>query len=119
MSDKASQGGTPSGCRFKIASVRLLDVPFHVDRSFDYRVISDTEIARGDFVAVPFGGGNRPQTGIVVSVRESNADEGGLKPIQAVFDKAYSMSEEQLALVEFMRDYTVCTTGDAVRTITP
>lgn len=119
MSDKASQGGTPSGCRFKIASVRLLDVPFHVDRSFDYRVISDTDIARGDFVAVPFGGGNRPQTGIVVSVRESDADEGGLKPIHAVFDKAYSMSEEQLALVEFMRDYTVCTTGDAVRTITP
>ena len=119
MSDKISQGGTPTECRFKIASVRLLNVPFHVDRDFDYRVIAGADVARGDFVAVPFGGGNRPQTGLVTGVRESNEDEGNLKPIHTVLDKAYSMTEEQMGIAEFLRDYTVCSTGDAVHTITP
>jgi len=119
MSDKIPQGGTPTGCRFKIASVRLLDAPFHIDRNFDYRILCDMSVSTGDFVVVPFGGGNRPQTGLVVSLHETEEDESKLKPIHTVLDKAYSLSEEQLALVEFLRDYTVCSTGDAVHTITP
>lgn len=119
MSDKKAQCGTPLGCRFKIVSVRLLDVPFHVDKNFDYRATDGMDVSRGDFVAVPFGGGNRPQTGLVVAVRDSNADESALKPIHTVLDKAYSLSEEQMGLTEFLRDYTVCSTGDAVHTITP
>ena len=119
MSDKSSRFGTPLECRFKIASVRLMNVPFHVDKDFDYRIINGMDVSRGDFVAVPFGGGNRPQTGLVVDIRESNEDEGSLKPIHTVLDKAYSMTEEQMGITEFLRDYTVCSTGDAVHTITP
>ena len=98
MSDNVSPNGTPTGCRFKIASVRLLDVPFHVDKNFDYRIVDGMDVSRGDFVAVPFGGGNRPQTGLVVAVYETNEDKSALKPLHTVLDKAYSMSDEQLGL---------------------
>ena len=104
MSDKNAQCGTPKGCRFKIASVRLLDVPFHIDKNFDYRVVEGMTVSKGDFVAVPFGGGNRPQTGLVVAVRGSSDDICKLKPIHTVLDKAYSLSEEQMGLTEFLRD---------------
>lgn len=103
----------------KIATVYILDLPYHVDRPFDYIIPDGITANAGDFAAVPFGGGNRPQTALIVSVTGLEVQTDKLKPIHSLLDKAYSLNSEQLALTEFLRSYTLCTTGDAVRTVTP
>ena len=43
----------------RIASIYLLDAPFHIDREYDY-ILPDTLCAvRGDIALVPFGRSNR------------------------------------------------------------
>ncbi len=68
-----NSNGTLNECRFRVASVYVLNAPYVVDVPYSYAVYGDTEISAGDFVAVPFGGGNRPEIALVVSVK--NADE--------------------------------------------
>ncbi len=119
MSDNRSDG-TLCGCRFRLCSVYILSVPYHLDRPFDYRVPDGMEIFPGDFAAIPFGGGNRPESGLIISVKEiENADPSLYKPVSSVLNRELSLSEEGLALVEFLKDRTFCTAGDAVRAMTP
>ncbi len=120
MSDKNTPDGTRYGCRFRIASVYILSAPYHLDKIFDYRVPDGMEISPGDFAAVPFGGGNRPETALVSSVYETDeADISRYKPVSSVLPDILSLSDEALRTVEFLKEHTFCTTGDAVRTITP
>ena len=121
MSDKSFSGGTLSECRFRLATVYILSVPFHLDRPFDYLVDRQTEIKVGDLVAVPFGGGNRPETALVTKLSSLDADAelSKFKPISRVLNPALSLNKEGLALIEFLRDRTFCTTGEAIRSITP
>ena len=121
MSDKINRGGTLSECRFHLASVCILSAPIHLDREFDYLVVSPLEVKRGDLVAVPFGGGNRPETALVLNVcpLEDIGNEHKYKPISKVLNKAFSLTDEAVALVELLKERTFCTTGEAVRCITP
>lgn len=123
MSDnKTKTNGAHNECRFRLASVHLLSAPFHLDCPFDYVIPSDIDVSAGDFVAVPFGGGNRPETALVVNVHEmceNDLQKMVYKPLSRVLDSSLSLSDENLALVEFLRERTFCTTGEAVRTITP
>ncbi len=119
MSDNKNCG-TLYGCRFRICSVYILSVPYHLDRTFDYRIPDEMDIFPGDFAALPFGGGNRPESGLVVSVKElENADPSEYKPVSSVLNRELSLSDEGLALVEFLQDRTFCTAGDTVRAMTP
>ncbi len=120
MSDNNIQNGTRLGCRFRLASVYILSAPYHLDKPFDYRIPDALKLSAGDFAAVPFGGGNRPETALVFQVRETDeADISRYKPISAVLPSVLSLSDEALRTVEFLKEHTFCTTGDAVRTITP
>ena len=51
--------------------VYLLDVPYHLDRPFDYSC--DENAAVGALVRVPFGKADKLRYGIIVKVKE-NAD---------------------------------------------
>ncbi len=106
---------------FGIVTAYVLELPYQLDRPFSYRLPGELDVSAGDFVAVPFGGGNRPHTALITAVEYSDDLEKAqsLKPICSVFDRAYSLNAEQLALVGFLRDYTLCTTADAIHTITP
>ena len=67
-----------------ICRVHILDLPFHVDRPFDYYIplpVKDVQI--GDFVAVPFGGGNRTRLGVVTDL-PAEAQSEQCKPIYKV-----------------------------------
>ncbi len=119
MSDNKISNGTLYGCCFRICSVYILSVPYHLDRVFDYRVPDNMDIALGDFAAIPFGGGNRPESGLVINVRETVGDPNEYKPVSSVLSRELSLSAEALAMVEFLKDRTFCTTGDAVRAMTP
>ena len=96
--------------------VYLFDAPYHIDRPFDYSC--DDTLAAGSIVKVPFGRANRLRYGVVTKVKP-DSDGENIKPVQAVFDDRYSLSEEMLGLCLFLKDYTLCTFGEAARCILP
>jgi len=96
--------------------VYLLDAPYHIDRPFDYSHGGD--VRRGDIVKVPFGKSNSLRLGVVTAVKDVSAGEG-IKPVHSVTHDRFSLSEEMLGLCLFMKEYTLCTLGEAVRTVLP
>ena len=102
------------------AKVSILDAPRFLDKGYDYVVPEEWvgKIKRGSFVTVPFGGGNRRRTGLVESL-SSVSDYSEAKPLYALSTPRISLSEEMLGLVSFLRETTLCTTGDAVHAMIP
>ena len=103
-----------------IARVYLLDVPFHVDRPYDYNIPPELrgDVKVGSFVCVPFGGGNRKQLALVGEL-DCVAEYDKLKPIFSVVCDCITLSAEQLGIIMYMKEYTFCTTGDAVGALLP
>ncbi len=115
MSDKipVPAGGGFAGCR-------ILDVPFHADREYTYRIpfgLTD-DIVPGVFVTVPFGGGNRTKTAVVTSL-QSGTDHENCKPIIGITNRGVTLPEEFLGLCAFMCERTLCTFGEAVHAAVP
>lgn len=100
--------------------VYLLDLPYHLDRAFDY--IAPEGISRGDIVRVPFGRLNNLRLGVVAAVKDRAAEGAGdiqLKPVHSVVFQQFALTEEMLGLCLFMKEYTLCTFGEALRTVLP
>lgn len=101
--------------------VYLLDLPYHLDRPFDYTC--DTSLSRGDVVRVPFGKGGVLRTGIVTAIKEQydNAEVGieKIKPVHSVVSDTYKLSEEMLGLCLFLKSFTLSTFGEAARAVMP
>ena len=100
-----------------LLEVYILDVPFHLDRPFDYYT-SDPSVTAGSFVKVPFGRANRPRDGIVTRVKEGEPSEG-IKSVLSAVNEEFSLDGEMLGLCLFMKEYTLCTLGEAVKAVTP
>ena len=96
--------------------VYLFDAPYHIDFAFDYSC-ADT-IARGDIVRVPFGKGDRLRLGVVFRVK-TEAEGENIKPVHSVLTDRFSFSEEMLGLCLFLKEYTLCTFGEAAKTLLP
>lgn len=96
--------------------VYLFDVPYHIDRPFDYS--TDREIRPGTIVKVPFGKGDRLRLGIVLRSK-STTDSANTKPVHTIIDGRYSLREEMLGLCLFLKEYTLCTFGEAARSVLP
>ena len=105
----------------RYVKVRLLDAPLFLDKEYDYSVPQELsgEVRPGSFVTVPFGGGNRRRMGLVVAQTERDPALAVTKPIRSVTTPRISLSEEMLGLVEFLREQTLCATGDAVHAMIP
>ena len=101
------------------AKVYLLDAPSALDRPFDYRVPEHLSglVCRGSLVFVPFSASNKKRMGLVTDVSDFTESER-VKDIIDV-NLRVTFSEEQLAVCDFLKEYTLCTTGDAVRTVAP
>ena len=101
------------------AKVRLLDAPRALDREFDYRIPDRFSglVMRGSLVFVPFSNANKKRMGLVTDVTDA-CESTQVKDILDVHVRV-SLSEEQLAVCDFLKEYTLCTTGDAVRSVTP
>ena len=102
------------------AKVYLIDAVFGLDRLYDYFVPYDLResVGRGTFVTVPFGNANRKHIGLIHSLCETSEYEN-TKPILSVLSSKASLSEEMMGLCDFMKEQTLCTTGDAVHAILP
>ena len=99
--------------------VYLLDTPYHIDRPFDYSC--DRGLQRGSIVRVPFGRSGRTRLGVVVSLKDmTDIPEGvTLKSVVSVVSPVFTLTDEMLGLCRFLKEYTLCTFGEALRTVLP
>ncbi len=104
---------------YRIVGVHILALPYNADKEYEYYlpIDFDRDIARGSFVVVPFGGGNKKVTAIAVSLRMSD-DISKLKPVLSLISHV-SLSEEQLGICEYLKNQTFCSVGDAVKAMIP
>ncbi len=106
------------------ARVYIIEAAYQADRPYDYYIPSGLEdrIVPGMIIEVPFGRGNRKMTAAVYDVFD-RAWENGEKEIKPVFPPGDNagplLSREALELCLFLKNYTLCTFGDAVRTMVP
>ena len=102
------------------AKVCILDMPYCIDRPYDYFVPHDLRefVSVGNFVTVPFGNGNKRHMALVTSLSDK-ADYKDTKPIISVCPPDVSLDSEMLKLCGFMKDMTLCTYGDAVHAMLP
>ena len=98
-----------------LAQVYILDIPYGADKPYTYYF--HAPVAPGDLVEVPFGKGNRVMTAVVFAVTEGEPEEK-TKPIAGIC-VAGILSAEMLGLCLFIKEYTLCTFGEAVRAVTP
>ena len=96
--------------------VNLLDVPYQIDRAFDYSC--DDSVRAGDLVRVPFGKANRLRTGLVMKTKP-HRDGNNIKPVNFVLDRRFSLTREMLGLCSFLKERTLCTVGEAVKCLLP
>ncbi len=104
------------------AGLHILKSPYHIDNAFDYFIPPHLRgnIHPGDFVTVPFGNSNKREIALVISLKDFPEKSGQVcKPIISECEKMFSLSPEMLGLCMFMKEHTLCTVGDAVRSIIP
>ncbi len=93
-----------------------------LDKTFQYRVPERLapDISVGTLVQVPFGRGNRPLKGYVVSVTQKPAyDVEKMKERQEVLHEGVVIESQLLALAYFIHDNYGSTLNDALKTVLP
>lgn len=103
----------------ELASVYILDVPYHADKLYTYYLPPDMadHCRPGCLVEVPFGKGNRRMMAVVAELPEGKP-KPTYKPISASGMEPL-LSPEMLSLCHFMKEYTLCTFGEAVHAVVP
>ena len=104
----------------RYVKIHLLDNPYCIDNEYTYFVPHDlsTHVKRGSFVVVPFGYSNRTQLGLVT---ETHAEEPNVraKAIKCLASEEIFFTQDDIDLCKFMKEHTLCTIGDAVRSMIP
>ena len=100
-----------------IAKIAVAAANFAIDKPYSYSIPQDMLLAAGMRVSVPFGRGNRPTEGIVLSVEEG--EDSGLKPVLSALDTEAVLSPVMLRLAAFLRKRYFCTFYDAARAMLP
>lgn len=100
-----------------VARIALAAAAYAIDKPYSYAVPAGLTLAPGQRVQVPFGRGNRPTEGIVLSLDDGSTD--GLKPVTAALEDTPGLTPLQLKLAAFIRDRYFCTFYDAARVMLP
>jgi len=99
--------------------VYILDTAYHFDKVFDYYIDEELrgKVKRGNYIIVPFGGGNKRRTAVVWEVKNSTELEN-TKPADKIIEIP-ALSDEQLDLAVYLKENTFCTIGEALKVIAP
>ena len=89
-----------------------------VDKRFTYRVPEELPVSVGHHVLVPFGQGSHTKEGFVVALRETS-DYPEIKDIAKIIERYPVLTEEQIALAEWMKESYHCLFVDALRLMIP
>ena len=110
----------------RYCGVHILDNPFSIDGAFHYYVPPHmaAAVTPGAFVTVPFGRGNRKQLGVIAEVGDASLlpdkfTANRIKSIDGVCRETLFLSPRQLNLCFYLKETTLCTMGEAVRTVVP
>lgn len=110
---------TTESPRHGVARVRILELPASADRVYDYMIPPEMagRVRVGTLAAVPFGASAR-RTALVVGLAGSSEYQT-LKPLKALADERFSLSDELMGVCMFLCERTFCSTGEAVQTMMP
>ena len=100
-----------------IAKIAVAAATFAIDKPYSYAIPQGMALQPGIRVTVPFGRGNRPSEGIVLSLEAG--EEAELKYVRDSLDEAPLLDEKMLRLAAFLRERYFCTFYDAVRAMLP
>ncbi len=101
-----------------VARIALAAATFAIDRPYSYLVPPDLAVQPGMRVLVPFGKGNRPSEGLILSLAEGE-ETGKLKKITALLDHQPVLTPEGVKLALWMRERFFCTVYAAALTMLP
>lgn len=103
-----------------IARVHIIDIPYSADKLYDYFIPPELsgKAQTGSLVSVPFGGGNKRMSAVVREIAEESEFEE-LKPIFSVSGSEPLLDADQIAMCDFLKSFTLCTFGEAARTVVP
>ena len=101
-------------------TVYILDAPYQIDIAYTYYIPAELDglVYPGRFVTVPFGQGNRRMQGVVYGITESTPSHTS-KPIHSVADDKFTLDSDTLSLCLFLKEYTLCTFGEALHAVIP
>ena len=100
-----------------VASVIVDISTAEIDRIFEYIAPDELGIKKGDRVLVPFG--NKTIEGFCIDLKETAQTSHKLKEIKARLDPYSAITEEQLELVDFMRERYFVRYVDCLRLLIP
>ncbi len=105
----------------KIAQVAVEKASFRFDKLFDYRIPEAflDRVLPGAPVIVPFGRSDQPRQAMVFAVYETDAPDGRLKSLLLAPSETPLLNPELLALAAWLKEKTLCTYYDAVKSILP
>ncbi len=103
------------------ACVVLRDSVLNTDQIYDYHVPYqlETDLLVGQYIEVPFGGGNRVCVALVLELFSDRESKYELKDILRIIDKIPVLKADQIALLAYIRSRYTCTYGDAIRLMIP
>lgn len=91
----------------------------NVDKFFTYALPDEIKAAPGQRVLVPFGRGNRPTEGFIISLSEQEQTTHTIKPIIRTLEPYTVITDEQLKLAEWISTAYHCTRADSLRGMIP
>ena len=106
------------GATLKIAKVVINNNSRALDKTFDYTVPSDMNLDIGSRVLVPFGGGNRTISGVVVGVSDKSEFKN-LKFVIKSMDERPMCTKELIDVAFWMREKYICSYNQAIKAVMP
>ena len=90
-------------------------LPLIFRECFDYRVPEGMEVAKGDYVYVPFG--NKSYWGVVWGEAENHVDSKKIKAIEEVAAHIQPMSKQMQAFIDWVAWYTLAPRGMVLKMV--
>lgn len=103
------------------AEVIINSEALEIDRPFTYKVPEEfnNEIKIGQIVKVPFGKGNKTSEGFILNLKNDDNIKFKIKNIAVILVKDPVIDEDDINLIEFLREKTLCKYIDAFRLLIP
>ena len=105
------------------AEIILNSEAVEIDRPFTYKIPIELQekVKIGQIVKVPFGMGNKTSEGFVLSIKEENEVNISfrVKKISAIITDEPVIDEDDIKLINFLREKYLCKYIDAFRLLIP
>ena len=104
-----------------VAKVAIDKASYSYDKLYTYLVPQEMieKLQVGTRVTVPFGRGNKKRVALVMQMQKCDFVEEGIKPIFSIIDAAPVVTQEGVAIADFLKHHTFCRYYDAVNCLLP